>query len=320
MFNKWMTIFKNEKIAKYWTPILLIILLLFFGIQFPTFLSFTNIQNLLKQMSILLIAGMGMSMIIIMGSIDISVGACITFTGAITAMVTPHLGVWAIFIGILVGAGVGFLNGFLATLLKIPTFLSTIAMMMILNGVSVLLLKGSPFNIDSEPFLLVSKGNTVFGMPNIVFIPLIIVIFTIFFLRNTTFGRSLYAIGSNEYVAEYSGINVVKMQIVTFAIHGSFIGLAGALQASLLEAGCPYMGDTYTLSTVAVVVMGGIALSGGRGTPIGTLLGAVLITVLISGLNFMGVTPEIRNVAMGVLIIFGALVSNMGRPKSLIVK
>jgi len=130
----------------------------------------------------------------------------------------------------------------------------------------------------------------------------------------------LYAIGSNEYVSEYSGINVVKTQIITFTIHGGLVGLAGTLQASLLEAACPYMGDTYTLPIIAVVVMGGIALSGGRGTPIGTVMGAVLITVLISGLNFMGVSPEVRNVAMGILIILGALLANVGVPKSLTVK
>ncbi len=310
----------NKKLSKYWTPILLVILILFFGIQYPVFLSITNLSNLLKQMSIMLIASMGMSMIIIMGSIDISVGATMTFSGVITAMTVPTLGFGALFVGILVGAAIGLANGFLATLLKIPTFLSTIAMMGILNGASVLILKGSPLNIESPSFLALGKGSFLFGIPNVIVIPLIIVLLTIVFLKNTSFGRYLYAIGSNEYVSEYSGINVMKVQIITFTIHGGLIGLAGAMQSSLLEAACPYMGDSYTLSVIAVVVMGGIALSGGRGSAVGTVLGAVLITVLISGLNFMGVTPEIRNVAMGVLIIFGALVSNTGRPKSITVK
>ena len=103
-------------------------------------------------------------------------------------------------------------------------------------------------------------------------------------------------------------------------IHGAIIGLAGSMQASMLEAACPYMGDTYTLSIIAIVVMGGIPLSGGRGGPLGTVLGAMMVTILISGLNFMSVTPEFRNVAMGTLIIVGALISNAGRPKAVTVK
>ncbi len=320
MFNKIFKNLKGQKFARYWTPVLIVVMFLFFGIQFPSFVSGSNISNLLKQMSIMLIASMGMSMVVIMGSIDISVGATLTFSGAIAAMAVPVFGWGALIIGILVGAGIGFSNGLIANILKIPTFLSTIAMMGILNGISVLLLKGSPMNINSDLFISIAKGSFLGNIPNIITIPIILVILVVLFLRYTTFGRALYAIGSNEYVSEYSGINVVKTQIITFTIHGGLVGLAGTLQASLLEAACPYMGDTYTLPIIAVVVMGGIALSGGRGTPIGTVMGAVLITVLISGLNFMGVSPEVRNVAMGILIILGALLANVGVPKSLTVK
>lgn len=311
---------KNLIIAKLWTPILLVILLLIFGIQYPTFLSANNIGNLLTQMTIMLIAAMGMSMILIMGSIDVSVGATLTFSGVISAMMVPVFGGFGIIFGILVGAAIGLSNGLIATLLRIPTFLSTIAMMLILNGVSVLLLKGSPLNIDCEAFMAVAKGHLIGNIPNTITIPIIVVIFTVLLLKKTGFGRSLYAIGNNEYVAQYSGINVIGTQILAFTIHGALVGLAGGLQASILEAACPYMGDTYTLSVIAIVVMGGISLSGGKGGPIGTVLGAVLITVLISGLNFMGVTPEIRDVAMGILVIFGALTSSFGRPRNQTVK
>jgi len=272
-----------------------------------------------RQMSIMLIASMGMSMIILMGSIDVSVGATLTFTGTIAALAIPMFGWGALFVGILVGGVIGLTNGLIATRFKIPTFLSTIAMMGILNGGSALILKGSPLNITAPIYLSISKGTLLGNVSNIILVPILIVLLTIFVLRKTEFGRSLYNIGGNEYVSQYSGIDVVTVQILAFTVHGLLVGLAGSLQASLLEAACPYMGDPYTLSIIAVVVMGGIPLSGGRGGALGVVIGAILITILNSGLNFMGASPQIRNVAMGVLIIAGAA-ANLNRAKQILVK
>jgi ribose transport system permease protein len=297
---------KNLPISKLLTPALLIAMLLFFGIQYPTFLSGPSMMNLLRQMSVRVVAAMGMSMIILMGSIDVSVGATMTFSATIAAMTVPFLGWASIFVGIFVGASIGFSNGLIATRLKIPTFLSTIAMMGILNGASALILKGSPYNIASKSYLAITKGTLIGNLSNITLISILVILLTVLILKKTKFGRSLYLIGGDAYVARYSGINVVAVQILAFTVHGTFTGLAGSLQASMLEAACPFMGDPYTLSIIAVVVMGGIPLSGGKGGALGTVLGAILITVLASGLNFMGVTPEVRDVAMGVLIILGA--------------
>ena len=297
---------RSLPVSKLLTPALLIAMLLFFGIQYPNFLSGSSVMNILRQMSIRVIAAMGMSMIILMGSIDVSVGATLTFSGTIAALGIPLFGWPAIFIGIITGSFIGLSNGLLATRLKIPTFLSTIAMMGILNGASALILKGSPYNIASKVYLDITKGHLIGNISNIIPISIAIILITIFILRRTMFGRSLYLIGGDEYVSQYSGINVPLVQVLAFTIHGTFAGLAGSLQASVLEAACPFMGDPYTLSVIAVVVMGGIPLSGGRGGALGTVLGTVLITILASGMNFMGVTPEVRDVAMGFLIILGA--------------
>jgi ribose transport system permease protein len=297
---------RNIPLSKLLTPALLIAMLLFFGIQYPTFLAGSSIMNLLRQMSIRVIAAMGMSMIILMGSIDVSVGATLTFSGTIAALSIPLLGWSAIFLGIITGSVIGLSNGFIATRLKIPTFLSTIAVMGILNGASALILKGSPFNITSKVYLDITKGHLIPNVSNIIPISISVILITIFILRKTMFGRSLYLIGGDAYVSQYAGINVPLVQILAFTIHGTFAGLAGSLQASVLEAACPFMGDPYTLSVIAVVVMGGIPLSGGKGGALGTVLGTVLITILASGMNFMGVTPEVRDVAMGFLIILGA--------------
>jgi len=297
---------KNFQLSKLLAPVLLVAMLLFFGIQYPIFLSGLSILNLLRQLSIMVIAAMGMSIIILMGSIDVSVGATLTFSGTIAALTVPLVGWPAIFLGIITGSLIGMTNGFIATMMKIPTFLSTIAMMGILNGSSALILKGSPYNISSKSYLAITKGTLVDNISNVILISILVILLTILLLKKTKFGRNIYLIGGNEYVSRYCGINVVAIQILAFTIHGTLAGLAGSLQASMLEAACPFMGDTYTLSIIAVVVMGGIPLSGGRGGALGTVLGAILITVLASGLNFMGVTPEVRDVAMGFLIILGA--------------
>jgi ribose transport system permease protein len=310
---------KNFPLSKLLTPALLIVMLLFFGIQYTTFLSGPSIMNLLRQMSIRVVAAMGMSMIILMGSIDVSVGATLTFSGTIAALTAPFFSWASVLVGIFIGAAIGFSNGQIATRLKIPTFLSTIAMMGILNGASALILKGSPFNISSKPYLAITKGTLIGNLSNIIPISILIILLTILILKKTKFGRSLYLIGGDEYISQYCGINVVAVQILAFTVHGTLTGLAGSLQASMLEAACPFMGDTYTLSIIAVVVMGGIPLSGGKGGALGTVLGAILITVLASGLNFMGVTPEVRDVAMGVLIILGAS-STLERSREISVK
>jgi len=310
---------KKSLLLKFWAPVLLVLLLLFFGFQYHSFLSGASLNNLLRQMAILLIASMGMSIVILMGSIDVSVGAALTFSGTIAALTCPIFGWASIFVGILAGGVVGFSNGVIATRLKVPSFLSTIAMMGILNGASTLILKGSPLNIDSNAYLAITKGTLIGNVSNITLIPIPIIILTVLLLKKTTFGRSLYAIGGNKYVAYYSGIKVVGIQVLAFTISGLFVGLAGSLQASLLKAACPFMGDSLTLSVIAVVVMGGIPLSGGRGGALGTVLGAALITVLASGMNFMGVTPEVRSIAMGILIILGA-VSTLDRSRATSVK
>ncbi|MEA2016579.1 MAG: ABC transporter permease, partial [Actinomycetota bacterium] len=184
---------RKFSMSRLWTPILIVVLLLIFEIQFPNFLSATNISNLLTHMTILLTASMGMSLIILMGSIDVSVGATLSITAMAAAMTSSIFGGASIIVGILVGTLVGIINGFLATFLKIPTFLSTIAMMGILNGVTVLILKGSPYNITSDSFIAISKGSFLFGISNLITIPIIVVIVALLITKRTVLGRIIYA-------------------------------------------------------------------------------------------------------------------------------
>ncbi|MBN2049703.1 MAG: ABC transporter permease [Spirochaetales bacterium] len=309
----------NNRLVKYLPFILLIAVSVFFGILYPTFFSIKNVFNLIRQMSFLMIVSMGMTFIILMGSIDASVGANVTFSGVIAALLGPVFGVWAVLFGVLAGALVGLLNGALVIKVKVPSFLVTLAIMGALDGAALLLMNSSPINIHDEGLLNFSNGTLLGNFPNVCLIPIIIVLVSYFIISQTAFGRSLYAIGGNEQATLYSGINVRFMQLIAFVISGATAGLAGCLQASMFEAACPYMGEDILMNAIAAVVIGGTQLSGGVGGPLRTVFGVVLIAVISSGMNFMGLEPATRQIVTGIIMILAVSV-NIDRSKMAYVK
>ena len=306
-------------LMKYLPLILIVVVCVFFGILYPKFFSVKNIFNLIRQMSFLMIVSMGMTFIILMGSIDASVGANATFAGVIAALLVPVFGIWAVLFGILAGAVVGLINGSIVIWVKVPSFLVTLAIMGALDGVSLLLMNSSPINIHDEGFLQFANGSLLFNMPNVDLVPIIIIIITYFVITKTAFGRSLYAIGGNEHTTYYSGIKVRLMQLTAFIISGAFAGLAGCLQSSMFEAACPYMGDDLLMNAIAAVIIGGTQLSGGVGGPLRTVFGVVLIAVISSGMNFMGLEPATRQIVTGIIMIVAVSV-NIDRSKMAYVK
>ena len=306
-------------LMKYLPFLLLIIVSMFFGILYPRFFSVQNILNLLRQMSFLMIVSMGMTFVILMGSIDASVGANATFCGVIGALLAPHLGAGAIIVGLLAGACVGALNGLIVTRLKVPSFLVTLAMMGALDGAALLFMHSSPVNISNESFLNFSNGSLLFTLPNVDLIPIIMVVISYYIIKKTAFGRSLYAIGGNEKATFYSGIRVREIQLTAFSISGIMAGLAGCLQASMFEAACPYMGDDLLMNSIAAVVIGGTQLSGGVGGPFRSVFGVVLIAIISSGMNFMGLEPATRHIVTGAIMILAVSV-NIDRSKMAYVK
>lgn len=313
------TLNRNTVFMKYLPFILLIVVSMFFGIAYPSFFSIRNVFNLMRQMSFLMIVSMGMTFVILIGSIDASVGANVTFSGVIAALLGPVFGIGAVFFGVLAGALVGLLNGALVIKVKVPSFLVTLAMMGALDGLALMLMHSSPVNIYNEHLLNLAKGEIIWGLPNISLIPIVVVLLSYFVISKTAFGRSLYAIGGNEQATYYSGINVRLMQFIAFVISGAFAGLAGCLQASMFEAACPYMGEDLLMNSIAAVVIGGTQLSGGVGGPLRTVFGVVLIAVISSGMNFMGLEPATRQIVTGIIMILAVSV-NIDRSKMAYVK
>jgi ribose transport system permease protein len=306
-----------------WRDFLPIILLVgvsvFFWLLYPRFFSVKNIINLIRQMSILMIVSMGMTYIILMGSIDASVGANVTVCGVVAALLSTAFGLWAVLFGILFGALVGCMNGLLVTRIKVPSFLVTLAVMGALNGIALLLMHSSPVNISHQSFIHVANGTVIGNFPNITVIPIAVVLVSQLFITRTAFGRSLYAIGGNEQASRYSGIPVRRLQLIAFIVSGALAGLAGCLQAAMFESACPYMGEDLLMNAIAAVVIGGTQLSGGVGGPLKTVFGVVLIAVISSGMNFMGFEPASRQIVTGMIMILAVAV-NIDRSKMAYVK
>lgn len=301
-------------------PILMIIIIsIFFGLLYPRFFSIKNIINLIRQMSILMIVSMGMTHLILMGSIDASVGATVTISGAVAALLSTSFGIWAVVFGVLMGGFVGITNGLLVTRIKVPSFMVTLAMMGALNGIALLLMHSSPVNIDNVSYIRFANGTVIDSIPNITIIPIILVLVTYIIITRTAFGRSLYAIGGNEQTSLYSGIPVRFIQLIAFMISGSMAGLAGCLQAAMFESACPYMGEDVLMNSIAAVIIGGTQLSGGVGGPLKTVFGVVLIAIISSGMNFMGFVPASRQIVTGMIMILAVAV-NIDRSKMAYVK
>lgn len=309
----------SYELMQYLPIAILIVLSIFFGLQYKTFFSIANLYNILRQASFLMIISMGMSFVILMGSIDASVGAMVTLTGAISALAVPFMGWAAVFIGILAGALLGFINGLIIVKWKIPSFLETLAMMGALDGIALIVMKSSPINIDCKAYFNITGGSLIGNIPNLSLIPIVVVLICIYIGRRTHFGRSLYVIGANERVSHYSGINVRFTQLMAFMACGLLCGLAGSLEASLFEAACPYMGRDLMMNSIAAVVIGGTQLTGGVGGPIRTIFGVILIAILSSGMNFMGLTTASKEIATGIVMI-AAVAANMDRSRMPFVK
>jgi ribose/xylose/arabinose/galactoside ABC-type transport system permease subunit len=313
------TKFNTAFVLQYLPIILLVFVCGIIGILYPNFFSIKNLLNLLRQMSFLMIVSMGMTFVILMGSIDASVGAAATLSGVVAALSAPALGGFAVVVGVTAGALIGVVNGTIVVKAKVPSFLATLAMMGALDGAALILMNGSPVNIANLGFLNVANSKLVFGLPNIEVIPIIAIIVAHFIITKTPFGRSLYAIGGNETATFYSGIKVRKIQIAAFTICGALSGLAGCLQASMFEAAVPYMGDSLQMNSIAAVIIGGTQLSGGVGGPLKTVFGVVLIAVISSSMNFMGLEPATRQIVTGVIMIL-AVTLNIDRTKMAYVK
>lgn len=287
------------------TFIAFLILCVFFSFAANEFLSMTNLSNLIRQISINGILAVGMTFVILTGGIDLSVGPVMALTGTVMAGMMINQGlppVVAILIGVILGAFIGLISGSLTAYARIPGIISTLAMMEIARGSALLYTGGYPLSGLPSSFSFIGQGY-VFGIPMPAIIMIIVFIVAYIILNHLPYGRYIYAIGGNQEAVRLSGIKVRRIKASVYVISGITASIAGIIMTSRLSSGQPMAGEGYELDAIAATVLGGTAISGGRGHIFGTFLGALLLGVLSNGLNLLGVSPYAQRVLKGVIII-----------------
>jgi ribose transport system permease protein len=283
----------------------LLIIILLLAILSPAFLTVLNILNVLRQASINGFQAFGLTLVIISGGIDLSVGSIVAFSGMVSALlilagVTPILAVLA---GLVSGTAIGVLNGLLISKGKLQPFIATLGSMMVFRGLTLYISNGVPASKLGEGLIGFIGRGFVLGIPTPVYLLLLIFAVIAFVLRKTVFGKRIYAIGGNKRAAFLSGIDVDKNLVYVYAISGFLAALAGIVLMSRVDSAVPTAGISFELSAIAAAVIGGVSLAGGKGKASGTLIGILIIAIIINGLNLLGTSSYLQQVITGLIIV-----------------
>ncbi|MDP3683896.1 MAG: ribose ABC transporter permease [Ignavibacteria bacterium] len=282
-----------------------------------------NLFNVARQISVNLCISIGMTMVILTGGIDLSVGSILAFTGAVAAGLIKNgleieganlfigftlLGV--ILIALVAGVFLGWFNGLMITRFKVPPFVATLAMLTIARGLTMLYTRGFPITQLGDNFNFLGTGWFA-GVPMPVWISILVIAVSALFINKTRTGRYIYAIGGNERAALLSGVNVNRVKVVVYIIAGALSGIAGLLVTARLDSAQPNAGMGYELDSIAAVVIGGTSLSGGKGSIMGTVIGASIIGVLNNGLVLLDVSPFWQQVIKGLVILLAVIIDRI---------
>ena len=288
-------------------------LFVFLSITTDTFLTPDNLIVVLRQVSINAMLAFGMTYVILMGDIDLSVGMVMAFSGIITTVALTRGEVplpLAVTLGLGGGALVGIINGLIVSKLKLPSFIVTLSLSYIAKGFAYIISNGMPVSVENPSFYAI--GNGYLGpIPYPVIYMIVVFSVLSFVLYRLKFGRKVYAIGGNLEAAKYSGINVSRIKIISFLILGMLAALGGIVQCARLFSGQPTIGVNAELDAIAAVILGGTSFSGGVGTLFGSLIGALLIGIINNGLNLLGVSSFWQNVAKGSVILLAVYIDVM---------
>jgi ribose transport system permease protein len=292
----------------------LTLILLFVGLTLasPYFLTSTNLASVVRQTAVINTMALGMTLVIIAGGIDLSVGSILAFSGLLGTMaMQAGLPIWqGIVIGLVCGLFWGFVNGALTVKLRINPFIVTLGTLGIVRGVTLIISNGLPVHRIPPGFAFLGEGNLL-GVPVVLWILLACAAATHILLERTRLGRYTFAIGSNTDAAFYTGIPVGFHTIAVYAISGLLCGLAGMIEASRLMTGQPTAGQGYELQVIAAVVIGGGSLRGGEGSVVGTLVGAFIMGLLSNGSDLLGISPYLQQAIIGGVIILAVTVDEL---------
>ena len=297
----------------------LIVIFAFFSIASSSFFSYGNVTNILFSTVVIGTLALGTTFVIISGGIDLSIGTGMSLCAVMSGVFIVNMGMpvaLGVLMAILFGGLIGFVNGFNVAVLGLPPFIATLAMMLVAQGLALVISKSAPIYFSDDPgFIKISTGNLLgVDIPNAVLVLLVAAVVAVVLLNRTVLGRYNYSIGSNEEATALSGINVRAWKITIYTLAGLFIGLAGVMISARLGSAQPATGAGYELQAIAAVVIGGTSLAGGKGSVVGTVIGALIISVLNNGLQIMSIPQEWQNVVLG-LVILVAVYADMARKK-----
>jgi ribose transport system permease protein len=292
--------------------VLLVILVVVFAISSDAFLTTRNVSNILRHSAVLLIVAAGATFIILQGSIDLSVASIVKFSGICAALLVKdwNIGLWAIPAAMLLGAMAGAINGVVFSYGKVPSFLVTLGTLSIINGLALMLCEGKAITIPFDSIYRTASSGTLVGtLPNIILWSFGVCAVMVLVGRYTRFGRYMYAIGGGEKVARLSGVPVDRFKFYAFIMSGLLSGLAGALMAARVGSGGPGLGEGLLLDSIAAVVIGGTALTGGVGGPHRTILGVLIVGILSNGLDINAVHSFHQEIIKGSIVILAVFLT-----------
>lgn len=301
----------------------LLLMILFFSFASPNFMEVDNLVSILQSTAVNGVLAIACTYVIITSGIDLSVGTMMTFCAVMAGVVLTNWGMplpLGIAAAIFFGALSGWVSGMVIAKLKVPPFIATLGMMMLLKGLSLVISGTRPiyFN-DTEGFSAIAQDSLIgelipsLPIPNAVLILFIVAIAASVILNKTVFGRYTFALGSNEEALRLSGVKVDFWKVAVYTFSGAICGIAGLIIASRLNSAQPALGQGYELDAIAAVVIGGTSLSGGTGTILGTIIGAFIMSVLVNGLRIMSVAQEWQTVVTGVIIILAVYLDILRR-------
>ncbi len=298
----------------------LIAIYLAFYLINPSFLNTFNLKNLLTNMAPLLVMACGATYVRLLGSLDLSMGAVCSCANVLLVMLMPSVGPWAYGVAILFGVATGFILGVIHTKLKIPSFIASLGMMNVYNSLA-LLLTPSPVMIAKAERTYIAWGKEKFGVVGAITIAAVIVMIVLHLVqKRTVIGKSISLTGANERTARISGINVSATKIFAFTICGMTSAMAGILLAIKLQSSAPTVGSPFTLQAVAAVLLGGTAMTGGKGSVLMTLVGVLIVTAIENGMTIIGVDAFWSQIVFGALTIVAMFLTTDRSAKNLIVK
>lgn len=295
--------------------IILIVYAIFVQCINSKFLSSLNIMNFTRQGAYILLGGLGMTLVLIAGGLDLSVGSMIALSGVLAGYAMRDYNmpvIVGVLIGVIVGVAVGLINGAIITRFKVPPMIMTLGMMYIARGLVYIMTLGVTVYPLPDTFKELEQSDLL-GVPSVVPFAILIAVLFAFVLKRTAFGRSVYAIGGNRDTAKLSGISISKITLAVYTICGAMAGLTGLVYASRLGSAQPGAGEGYEMNVIAACIIGGTSTFGGRGTILGTVLGALFISMLSNSMTLMKVDVNYHKLVIGTVLVLAVILDQYKR-------